>query len=146
MLNGSRQFPTDMMPVSFNGHRQLGMLFRCSNMIDDLTCWFEYIKTTGSKPIPECLGDYVDFLNETYSHVEHDGLRELFPDWPRNVVEEWAIDYNNSFMLKFDNFYQADTLQTTIYVKAFGVSNVSWPEYQDTYKQALTMEKLRSNL
>ena len=145
IFTASREFPTNMLPVSFMP-TAVGMLFRCSQTLQEL-----------GLPVPLSLqriddqeGEHFEAmvydLNKEHKEIYHNDMSIIFPGWPSNVVEEWAVDYNNSFMLKFDVFYMPPTMNSSLYVKAFGISNVDWPEYQDTYKQAITMEKLRSNI
>ena len=97
-------------------------------------------------PRPEEMQKYVDKLMAGLSKLENTEMANFFSDWPMSPIEEWAVDFNTEFMLKYDLAYQADTMETMLFIRAFGVTSVDWHEYVSTYGEAQTMYKLKSNL
>jgi len=92
------------------------------------------------------IDQYVTTLAKDYGKSSHEDLANLFEDWPCNVLEEWVVDYHDSFRLKFDAFYQAQAMETIITVSCYGFTNIDYNLYYDSFKQATTLRKLGSNL
>jgi hypothetical protein len=136
-----------MLPVSYGRRHQLGMLFHCVSSLSELS-WDpqEVAINHYIPPARDKIVAFIEGLNQSHNVVQHSDMGLLFPSWPNGVVEEWAVDYNDEFLFKFDAFYEASSMETKIYIKAFGESNVSWYEYADSYRQALTMMKLKEGL
>lgn len=135
-----------MVPVQFGGHYQVGQLFHSRNRLRDMG-WPEIEATVANSPSrTKSLNEIANYLNDTYKKTSHDMMKELFDGWPANELEEWTVDYNTEFMLKFDAIYEHATLETTLFIKVYGITNISWIEYAYTYDQAQTMLKLKSGL
>jgi len=136
-----------MLPVSYARRHQLGMLFHCITSISELSWDPQEIAINNYlPPARDKIDSFIEGLNQSCGVIQQSEMSALFPGWPIGIVEEWAVDYNDEFLLKFDAFYEASSMETKIYIKAFGESNVSWYEYADSYRQALTMMKLREGL
>jgi len=147
-FSGERQYPTDMLPVSFRKKHMLGLLFRCEILFTD-DIHYEPDEISMDTRVPPGRRDFDSFmrgLNERYGNVDQNIMREIFPGFPTGPIEEWAIDYNDLFYLEFTGYYDASSVKPVMIAKALGETNVHWTEYADTYCQALTMEKLRSGL
>lgn len=145
---GPRQYPTDMLPVSFKGRHQLGLLFRSENRLDgDLSYLPQEISMdAGIPPGRRNLEGYMRHLNMQFAVVQPLAMMDLFDGFPSGPLEEWALEYNHEFILEFNGYYDPAPMHTIIICKALGETNVHWTEYADTYRQALTMEKLSSGL
>lgn len=86
------------------------------------------------------------YLESILHQVDNDIMKNYFIDWPQNKIEEWAVEFNDSFTVKFDIYYNTDPMVQQLDIKAFGNISHNWIEYEDAYQQAYTMMKLESNL
>lgn len=87
-----------------------------------------------------------DALNEVFHDIDHEKMRNLFDGWPKDILEEWAVDHHNYFHLEFDIFYSATTLDIAMSVSAFGYRSTDFSSYYSSFHEAYTMHKLSSNL
>lgn len=85
-------------------------------------------------------------VNEMYGVVGPETMSQIFLGWPNNDLEEWAVETNHTFSLQFELAYSHATMETTLFVRCLGASNMPWDEYVELYQEAQTMHKLRSNL
>lgn len=145
-FGGIKQYPETLTPAEFNG-KWTSAIFSSSNTFDQIG--WDPADIEDNPLFPPQRGNFGQFaqgLNEEYGHIDFNIMKEIFLDWPTNLIDTWAIDFNDSFMLDFDVFYKALTMETAIHVTVYGITNVNWHDYQDSYQQALTMLKLSSNL
>lgn len=110
----------------------------------------------------EYIDDYIDIFAKTYHErdmadliferlsakitIHQRDFTKMLPNWPNNVIEEWADRVHSQLDIEFKNNYNVYTLQHHIRAKAIGTPTVDIDEYLDTYHQAQTMMKLGENL
>jgi hypothetical protein len=145
-FTGIREYPANLMPLQI-GNCFAGFFLRSHNQINELSWTGTYPGITGwVHPAREQLEAFRRALEESYNTVDCDGMAELFEGWPRNSIEEWATDYNYSFHLRYNVFYDAQTLESIVAINGFGIHSLNWTEYQESYHQAHLMHKLKENL
>lgn len=144
---GNRRFSRDLSGFeSFNPR-----LFTSRNALQDISYPIHNLissrgSSRGYPPTRDQLEPFKRSLNDVYGKVDREMMRDLFVDWPRNVVEEWAEDYNREFRLSFDIFYESATMESIAYIACFGMCDIDWHEYLDSFQQARTMQKLKEGL
>ncbi len=145
-FTGIREYPDSLMPLQI-GNCFAGFFLRSRNQINELSWGGTFPGITGwVHPDREQLEAFRRALDNSYSTVDGDTMAVLFEDWPRNSIEEWAVDYNHSFHLRYNVFYDAQTLETQVSVSGFGIHSLDWNEYHESYRQATLMHKLKENL
>ena len=120
------------------------LLFICLNTLYDLK--WQGAKILNEQPGRENLQSLKIEFNSLYKHADHQAMISFFPGWPSNTLEEWAIDYNNTFMLDFDVFYSARSMESIINISVYGDRIVDWKEYSDSYGQSQIMHKLKQGI
>jgi len=142
--NGDRIVITDDVAYTIDdAGRRLGLIFQQRVKCVDLECQ----SSSFAKALHHLPYNVVtDLMDNEFYYVHHPRMKCLFPDWPRTTIEEWAVDFNHSFMLKFSSYMEPQLFGFIVHIKAFGLPNVEWDEYTDKFYQAATMEKLRKDL
>lgn len=139
---GDRQFSRHL--VQFN---LTPILFTSRNALREVVYPGPHVASNEWFPLSrDQLEPFKRSLNDTYGKADHDMMRELFVEWPRNIIEEWSVDYNREFRLSFDIFYESATMETIAYIVCFGICEIDWHEYHDSFQQARTMQKLKEGL
>lgn len=146
-FHGKRRFPTSLVHFESLQPR----LFICRNNLAEMSWIGEDIDAHDwVPPSRDQLEPFKHRLNERFEIATQQDMKELFVGWPNNIVEEWAVDYNPEFRLKFDIFYDialaAATMETVLHIACHGICSIDWYDYLDAYLQAQTMYKLKEGI
>jgi hypothetical protein len=85
-------------------------------------------------------------LNDEFKVVPADMMYDIFPDWGESWLDKWAIECNTSYTFVFTLHYNDHTMVTTQSIQVYGKPNIDLPTYIDNYTEAMTMNKLETNL
>jgi len=142
---GSRLYNDQLLIDPYNTNRC--HLFVNQNHLGHIN-WGEYQESINPYNISsmQYIKKLVEQMNQVYSKCSSHIMNDLFPTWPDDPIEEWAIENNDYFELEFDSFYDSQSISFIIYIRCFGHHSMDPYEYMDSYYQSLTMRKLSSNI
>ena len=73
-------------------------------------------------------------------------IKRIFPTWPIGVMEKWAVEFHDEFIVEYEHHYDMEFGGTKMSATVYGVPNVGLLAYRESHDEYKTMKKLQENL